>query len=206
MFTSRVGAIHHRFGANFNFHEPGALPSCVLSLERGQRRPARGKSQATNYGRVRAGERKRERERDIHGVIRFLANYSRVPLTSPICLDYERRARPSSLRSAPSSHPADRFKALLSRRCSTRFLPLSFFVSFFSHRLLDIASCCETVRMDRTMSTGVSLILLPSFFRFSFFLSFFLMRVRDSSRIRIDLRAVQIGFIRTPFLVMYDDR
>lgn len=56
------------------------------------------------------------------------------------------------------------------------------------------------------MSTDVSLILLPSFFRFSFFLSFFLMRVRDSSRIRIDLRAVQIGFIRTPFLVIYDDR
>lgn len=106
MSTSRVGAIHHRFGANFNFHEPGALPSCVLSLERGQRRPARGKSQATNYGRVRVGERKRERERDIHGVIRFLANYSRVPLTSPICLDYERRARPSSLR-PPLTPPTD---------------------------------------------------------------------------------------------------
>lgn len=34
-------------------------------------------SQATSYG-VMGG----------HGVIRFLANYSRVPLTNPICLDY----------------------------------------------------------------------------------------------------------------------
>ena len=77
--------------------------------------------------RPREGARERERERarmgDIHGVIRFLANYSRVPLTSPICLDYEESL--ASLRSR-SLVPAERFKALLSRRCSSRFLPRSF--------------------------------------------------------------------------------
>jgi len=41
-------------------------------------------SQATNYGEVGAGGGLR----GARGVIRFLANYSRVPLTSPICLDY----------------------------------------------------------------------------------------------------------------------
>lgn len=54
-----------------------------------------------------------------HGVIRFLANYSRVPLTSPICLDYpdgsgeprdlKRPRRPLSFFSLPArptrAHP-----------------------------------------------------------------------------------------------------
>lgn len=156
-----------------------------MSLERGQARE--GKSQARNYGRVRVGER--ERERDIHGVIRFLANYSRVPLTSPICLDYERRARPSSLR--PSS--PTRFKALLSRRCSTRFLLSSFFVSFFSYRPLDIVSCRETTdRTDRSCVVNFSSI---------FFSSSSFNPIRHG--IRIDLYAVQIGFIRARFLAIY---
>ena len=51
-------------------------------------------------GRGAEKERKRAREKDIYGVIRFLANYSRVPLTSPICLDYE--ASSAELRSASS--------------------------------------------------------------------------------------------------------
>ena len=50
--------------------------------------------------RQRGRGSEREKERDIHGVIRFLANYSRVPLTSPICLDYE--ASSAELRSASS--------------------------------------------------------------------------------------------------------
>jgi len=85
--------------ADFNFREHGAR---VLSLDGGPRtedRPAgrasggegspEMESQATNYGEVGTGGGSGgERLRGTRGVIRFLANYSRVPLTSPICLDY----------------------------------------------------------------------------------------------------------------------
>ena len=60
----------------------------------------KGDGRGAEKEREREKERKRARERDIYGVIRFLANYSRVPLTSPICLDYE--ASSAELRSASS--------------------------------------------------------------------------------------------------------
>lgn len=162
-----MGAILATASGRILIFTSGGLPFLCIVIRERATTAGKGEKSGHELWASEGGEeeRVRVRERDIHGVIRFLANYSRVPLTSPICLDYERRARPSSRR--PPLLPAGRFKALLPRRCSsTRFVLPPSFVSFFLHRPRDIASCCcEMVRMDRTISTdGVSLIFPPPSF------------------------------------------
>jgi len=96
---------------NFNFHEHGAR---VLSLDspRTKDRPGlQGEKERGLWG----GKSSHELWKGVggHGVIRFLANYSRVPLTSPICLDYpDGSGEPRDLKR--SRHPLSFFSSRLS--------------------------------------------------------------------------------------------